>query len=130
MINFSNELTVPANTLESLPVTSTVKVDKGKIIHMSLSFNAGCNYTVHVVIEARGMQVAPIIAGQSFAFDYYTKEIECDIPMEYPPYEITVKAWSPATKYPHTIYSTFDLEPSEDSNVLTELRNLLAVKHV
>ena len=130
MIDYTYDLLVPANTLQSNPATSEVRLGQGRLEQVYINFPEGCGTMVHVCIEYRGFQFAPIINNQSYHLDNYTLSIDTEQVLNYEPFAITLKGWSPNTKYDHTIGFVLCVSADEENNDLANLVNLLAVKHV
>lgn len=121
MIDFSYDVTIPANTNKNEPYTEALKVTKGKVTRVLLTFQTGCAYMVHVHLGRGVRQLLPIIEGQSYAFDGYVLERETSIIMEDDPFELVFTGWSDNTSYDHTIGVLISVETEENSEVVAEL---------
>ena len=129
MLDYTYDLLIPANALQSNPASDEVRLGKGKLEKIYIGFEEGCGFMANVCIEYRGFQFAPIIPNQSYHFDGNTIQVDCEQDLLYEPFAITVKGWSPGTKYQHTIHFVFGVSPTEDNDALVTLANLLAVRH-
>jgi hypothetical protein len=129
MIDYTYDFLIPANTSQSDAVTADIKLGKGRLENVHINFAEGCGTMVHVCIENRGFQFAPIIPNQSYHLDNYVINVDTEQDLLYEPFEVTLRGWSTGTKYDHTISFVFSVAPTDDNDALAELRNLLAVKH-
>lgn len=129
MLDYSYDLLIPFNTPQLSPVTSDVKLSKGILKRIHISFEAGCGYMAYTSIELMGTQIAPLVETQAYHFDAFTYIAEVDIPLEINPYEVTIKGWSPNTLYPHTLHYVFSVEPNTGNTDMENLLSLLVARH-
>jgi hypothetical protein len=129
MIDYAYDLLIPANTLQSNPVTVDARLGKGTLEQIYIGFPEGCGTMVSVCLEYRGFQFAPIIPNQAYHIDGNVISIDTEQELDYEPFSITIKGWSPGTLYQHTISFILCVNPSEDNDALATLANLLAVHH-
>lgn len=129
MLDYTYDITIPANTSQIEPATLDARLGKGKLEKIYVGFEEGCGFMVNVCFEYRGAQFAPIIRNQTYHLDNFVIEADCEIDLQYEPFSVTVKGWSPNTKYPHTIHCVFAVSPTDDNDALLALSQLLAVKH-
>lgn len=121
MIDFSYDVTIPGNTLETDPYVEELKVTKGKVSKVLFTFQTGCAYLVHCVLCKGARQVLPIIEGQSYHLDGYVLERETAIVMDEHPFSLTFKGWSPGTSYDHTIGVLISVETEDTTEVIAEM---------
>ena len=101
---YSEKLTVPANTLESNPVSLDITI-KEKLIHsMAVSFEDGCAWMVQVRIMYGIKQWWPDRLGTWLRGNNETFEWSERFEMPATNEKLTIIACSPDTKYEHNIY--------------------------
>lgn len=101
LYNFS--FTVPANTLESAPVITELKLAAGILHRLEVEFRYGPNFMVYVKIVRGGFQLFPINRDSSLRGDgtvIGTDEYE---EMTDDDNVLKVVAYSPGTTYDHLI---------------------------
>ena len=97
-------LTVPASTPATAPVILTCALTHGIVHQVEVAFPPGCAALVHVSLWRYEHQVWPTNPDESFAWDNYTIVITNEaFGITEVPYELSLRAWSEDTAYPHTI---------------------------
>jgi len=111
-MEYEIEVTVPANTLASAPVTETLKLDKGILEEGWIYFPLGC---VHMVL-ARAFhgqfQIAPMNRDGWLHGDGARVPLASKYDMTGAPFYLVIKACSPGTSNPHTITVHVGLNPA------------------
>ena len=110
---FSTTLSVPAATARASPATVDLVIAHGIIHHVDISFLDGPENEVHVIVRRPGLhQIVPTnegdIVGNSRTVAVFLWE-----PVEGPPYQLVVDAWSPDASYAHEIAVDVHVLPRE-----------------
>lgn len=100
---FEYDLTIPANTSVAVPAKGEMKVARGIIHKVEVTFPAGCNRAVLVTIRRALHQVWPTNPDGQLKANNYTISFPVWYEIDQPPYEMQVYGWSPGTTYPHVI---------------------------
>jgi len=132
---YSYPVVVPANTLESAPVVTNIKLTAGVIHRIECVFPPGCQGMVHLAISHEGTQQWPETHGSSFAAEDFTIVIDDRYELPADINELVALAWSPGTSYPHTLTVRVGVLPKEVfepqsalSTGLNKLLQLIGVK--
>lgn len=109
---FVYSLTVPADTTEVDPVTSTVSIAHGVLRHVSVSFPPGCAALCRVAVLYHESQIIPANRSEYLAWDALTISWPEEVPIHTVPYQLKLVGWNEDDTYPHTVTFRFDiLEP-------------------
>jgi hypothetical protein len=126
MLDYQYDVTIPANTPASEPYTQSLKLTKGKLVRLILSFQTGCAYMVHVALFIGNHQIMPVIEGQSYAFDGFVLVRDTAFIIDNHPFDIIFKGWSPNTTYEHTIGVIATVQVEDESIDVQRLMQLLS----
>lgn len=120
-MRFSYDITIPADTPESDPVKSILRLDRGMIKSIGVRFRIGCNNQVFVAIYDALYPIVPAAGSTGL----YGNDRIFEIPLEFDllkyPYEVIFFGWSDGTRYPHTISVWFDLIPQPPADTPIDL---------
>ena len=108
-MQFSYDVTIPAATPQTSPYEYKIRLDTGTVTGLKIRFRAGCHNRVYVAIFDGLNQIVPAHDTQALYADNFTFEIPMQYALEYKPYTLTVKGWSPSTRYNHVISIWLDL---------------------
>jgi len=97
------DVTVPPNTPAANPVEEEFIVEGDVITHVSCHFPPGCRGMVHTAIYLGHIQVFPRPFPNTLHGDGETIAWSEFFPLPESKCKLTIKAWSPGTRYPHTI---------------------------
>jgi hypothetical protein len=100
---YSYPVVVPANTPESAPAVTRIKLTAGVLHRVECVFPAGCQGMVHLAIEHQGTQHWPLTEGCSFSAEDFTVGVDDRYELDAETNELMAYAWSPGTTYPHTL---------------------------
>lgn len=116
------DLTVPANTLETAPAEETVKLIKGTITGTKVRFLRGPHNQVEVEVLEGIHRILPVVGSEPINGDGQIWSIPMKYELVDPPYELTLRGWSPDTRYQHKITFFFDLDPKakEERNAIMD----------
>lgn len=110
---YSYPVVVPANTPESSPVVTRIKLTAGVLHRVECVFPAGCRGMVHLAIQHQGSQQWPQTQGYSFAAEGFTIGIDDRYELPADINELVAIAWSPGTTYQHTLTVRVGVLPKE-----------------
>lgn len=110
---FSTALSVPAGTTKASPATVDLVIAHGIIHLVEVSFLDGPENEVHVILRRPGLhQIVPTnegsLVGNAITIQSFLQE-----PVEEPPYQLVVDAWSPSASYAHEIAVRVHVLPRE-----------------
>ena len=100
---YSNQITIPANTLESGPTLTEIKLNLGFIHTIWLTFPPGCAGLVKVRMSIDGHPFLPVNKSNYIRGDSYTFAFPVMFEITDEPMTLTVEAWSADSSYNHTI---------------------------
>ena len=109
-MRYQFDLSVPAATLKASPVSSVVRLERGRLFQVLVWFRPGPAGLVNVRIKDRAVQIIPANAEASLAYDDYVDLVQLDYDMKAEPFDLTIEAWSPNALFPHVITFGFDVE--------------------
>lgn len=102
----NTELTIPANTKEATPVSSTMTLMEPYVRVINVTIPEGHKFLARLFIISRGLQLVP--SPGSGAKYIRGNDDKLAIPinrrLEGPPYEVTVSGWNEDDTYPHTFF--------------------------
>jgi hypothetical protein len=96
-------ISVPPLTLITNPVIMEIGLQRGKLFRVLVTFPAGCAGLVYASLFVHGEQIAPWNPTGSLRGNDLTIEAVRDYPVDQPPFEMVVKAWSEDDTYTHTV---------------------------
>lgn len=98
---FRKGVTTPKDTFETAKKVTRLKLTKGIITKIDISFPIGCAGLLHVAINYGLHQVWPINSDESFAGDGETISFEEHIVVENDPFELMIYTWNLDDTYEH-----------------------------
>ena len=110
---FEYDITIPANTTEKDPVKQVMKLAEGVVHKVELTFPAGCNRAVLVVIRRALHQLWPTNPDGQLKANAYTISFPVFYEMSEPPFELEAYGWSPGTTYQHIITIRLGISPMD-----------------
>jgi len=110
-VYFEFEVTVPADTPKDRPHIQDLELKPGVINRMAVEFPMGCRGMVHCQIWHIDVPLWPTNPEGSIAADgVEVRWAEHTVKLE-KPWILRVKAWSPGTRYSHTLRVRINLLP-------------------
>jgi len=109
-VRYYGAITVPANTLESAPVTAELKICPGVLTEFYRLFPPGCAGLVHLQVLWQTQQIFPSSAGESYLGDGSEILGSAGFVIDEVPAILELRAWSPGTTYEHVVYAEFYIE--------------------
>jgi len=98
---YTVELPIPANTDKLNPVRQTIKVWRGVINRIRITFPTGCVGLAHIRILHGGHQIAPVNEGSWFSGDGGGPDYQEFIPLQKEINELTIEGYNEDDTYPH-----------------------------
>jgi len=129
-MNYRASLTIPANTPATSPVEQEVQLGHGMLTTTRIRLPAGHAGLAHLRIYRWEHQLYPTSADRDYAGDDEVIEIEDQVPIDEPPYTLTLWGYNTDDTYAHTFEVSFTLRPEAGlglvplavSRVLAELQ--------
>ena len=112
-MRYSFDLTIPADTPRDNPATSEVILSSGILTRAYVYFHEGCFNHVFVTVSEALFQIVPATGTNHLIGNGRLHDIPMNYPLKDSPYALTLKGWSPGTRYAHTINFYFDLQQDE-----------------
>jgi hypothetical protein len=97
------DVTVPADTPADNPVEVELVVEEDVVTRVACHFPPGCRGFVHTAVFIGHIQVFPRPFPNTLHGDAETISWEEWLPLPETPCKLTIRAWSPGARYPHTI---------------------------
>jgi len=113
MTLYHADVTVPANTPQSSPVTQDLEIDDEVITKIEVLFPLGCNGLVYVAIFYGPYQLWPRPDGawEHSGGETVSSRMYWEVPER--PCKLTIKAWSQDDTYDHTIQVRIEALPKK-----------------
>lgn len=108
-MQFTYDITIPANTTESEPEIQTCQLSYGTIQRVFVCFPPGPKGLAHVVIKRYESQVWPTNPAASFAWDDFVFVVEDEFLLETAPFSVKLVGWNNDDTYEHTITVMFNV---------------------
>lgn len=119
------QIWIPPKTLESAPVTRTLKLRRGVITRWWVGFPDGCADHVHMVAYHYEHRIIPRDEQESLFWNNFVFEIPDSYKMEEEPYEIEVRVWSEDDSYDQYVVVGVALEPIEEVTLKDMFRKFI-----
>ena len=116
---------VPADTSQDAPLVQLVKLDAGTLKRCQVQFLAGCHNHVFLTVNDSEFQIVPANGTQAMFGDFMIHDVPLDYKINSSGYHLTIKAWSPGTRYEHSLTVMLTVE-QDDSKVAQQFYNLLS----
>lgn len=121
---YEKRLTIPKNTPQASPVTTTLPIHPGIVERVSVSWPPGPSGLAHVQIWYWERQLWPANPDSDFYGDDEVIDFPEDLEIVDPPFEFTIKGWNLDDTYPHTPIIRLQITP-RDKNIRSIFQNLL-----
>ena len=105
----------PANTPESEPVVTTLKLTKGRLVRVLVGFAPGAVGLLHIKIRDKGFQIAPLTMTESLAWDNYVYDLALNYALQAEPFELTVLSWNDDDSYEHGSFVGVEIHEGSSS---------------
>ena len=98
------------------PVTTTIKLTRGRLTGGFLFFPSGPAGKLHFLARIGVHQLIPFNSGESYHMDDCTIPFHIGIDLLTPPYEIDCVTWNTSTEHDHALTVGFFLTPKSRRN--------------
>jgi len=109
-------ISTPANTPESDPLLTTIKLTKGRLAGGSLYFPYGPAGTLHFLARIGIHQIIPFNTGQNYRLDDAVMPLSLGFDLTEPPFELQCVTWNDSTDNPHALSIALFIDPLPDKD--------------
>jgi hypothetical protein len=102
-MNYAWDITIPALTLKTSPVTQILKLSKGVITKVEFKWPAGPQGLAHVALNYGEFQLIPLNRDDDISGDDETIVLPEYYELDEAPYQLKLYAWNDDDTYPHTV---------------------------
>ena len=110
-MDFIQHISTDANTLETSPKVTTLKLTRGRLSGGWIFFPSGPAGKLHLSARIGIHQIFPFNVGQNIALDDCVVPMHFGIDLREPPFEIWIDTWNSSTEYAHVLTVCFSLIP-------------------
>lgn len=110
-MDYSLYISTPKNTPKAAPLTTTLRVTRGRLTGGFLYFPSGPAGTLHFLGRIASHQILPYNAGEDFRLDDCVVPFTLGIDLDEPPFYVDCVTWNDSTLYDHTLTVCFSLTP-------------------
>jgi hypothetical protein len=108
-------ITTPKNTLEADPLSTIIKLTRGRLTGGSIYFPPGPSGKLHFIALIGIHQIIPFNTGQNLRLDDCVFPLSLGIDLLEPPFELICETWNDSTLYDHALTLVLYLEPMLDA---------------
>lgn len=112
-------ISTPANTADSDPLITTLRLTKGRLCGGFLYFPRGPSGYLHFQARIGGHQILPYNIDQSYRLNGCVVPLHLDIDFFSPPFLIDLVTWNDSTEYDHVMTAGFFLDPWKKPRIKT-----------
>ena len=110
-MDFIQYISTPKNTTELAPLTTTLKLTKGRLTGGFLYFPSGPAGLLHFCARIGVHQILPFNTDENFRLDDCVVPFSLGIDLVEPPFFVDCITWNDSTLYDHALTVCFTLEP-------------------
>jgi len=110
-MDFYKYISTPKNTSADEPLTTTIKLARGKLTGGFVYFPSGPAGLLHFTARVGIHQILPFNTGESYRLDDALATFNLSITLAEPPFLIDCVTWNESTLYDHVLSVCFFLEP-------------------
>ena len=107
-------ISTPKETSEANPLTTTIKLTRGRLTGGSIYFPSGPAGKLHFIARIGLHQIIPFNTGQNIALDDCVIPLSIGIDLLEPPFELNCETWNESILYAHVLTLVLYLEPMLD----------------
>lgn len=108
-MDFLKYISTPANTPESDPLVTTLKLTKGRLSGGFIFFPTGPAGLLHFRAQIGAHQIIPFTPGENYRLNDCVVPFHLKIDLPQPPYKIDCITWNDSTEYSHALTVCFFL---------------------
>jgi hypothetical protein len=109
-------ITTPIGKTEADPLTTIIKLTRGRLVGGSIYFPSGPAGKLHFIARIGLHQIIPFNTGQNLRLDDCVLPLSIGIDLLEPPYEIVCETWNDSTLYDHALTLVLNIEPMIDAD--------------
>jgi len=110
-VDFVQYINTPVGKDVSNPLTTTLKLTRGRLTGGFLFFPSGPAGTLHFLARIGIHQIIPFNTGQNLRLDDCVVPFSLGIDLLEPPFQVECFTWNDSILYPHSLTVCFSLEP-------------------
>lgn len=110
-MDFSKYISTPIGHTEDSPLTTRLKLTKGRLTGGFLYFPYGPAGMLHFLARIGIHQILPFNTGENFRLDDAVIRFSLGIDLKEPPYIIDCVTWNDSLLFPHACTINFYLDP-------------------
>ena len=115
-MDFTKYISTVVGRDAAAPLTTTIKLTRGRLTGGFLFFPSGPAGTLHFLARIGVHQLIPFNSGESYHMDDCMIPFHLGIDLLTPPYEIDCVTWNTSTEFPHALTVGFFLTPKSRKN--------------
>lgn len=116
-MDFIKYISTPANTPESNPLISTIKITRGRLQGGLLFFPSGPAGLLRFVAKMGVHQILPFNTGESIGLDDCVFSFSIGIDLIEPPFLINCLTWNTSAQYAHALTVSFSVNPKSGRRI-------------
>ena len=109
-------ISTPKETSEADPLTTIIKLTRGRLAGGALYFPSGPAGKLHFIARIGEHQIIPFNTGQNLRLDDCVLPLSIGIDLLEPPFELICETWNDSTLYAHALTLFLNLEPMIDKD--------------
>jgi hypothetical protein len=109
-------ISTPIGKTEADPLSTTIKLTKGRLTGGALYFPSGPAGKLHFIALLGIHQIIPFNTGQNLRLDDCVFPLSLGIDLLEPPFELICKTWNDSTLYDHVLTLVLNIEPMLDKD--------------
>lgn len=115
-MDFAKYINTPKNTTIDNPLTTTLKLTRGRLSGGFLFFPSGPAGTLHILARIGIHQILPFNTGENFRLDDCVISFSLGIDLVEAPFYVDLVTWNDSTLYDHALTISFALQPKSKKN--------------
>jgi hypothetical protein len=109
-------ISTPKETDESDPLTTIIKLTRGRLVGASIYFPPGPAGKLHFLARIGLHQIIPFNTGQNIRLDDCVLPLSLGVDLLEPPFELICETWNDSTLYAHALTLVLHIEPMLDKD--------------
>lgn len=110
-MDITQYINTPANTLETTPLQTTIKLTRGRLTGGTIYFPKGPRGVLHFIARIGVHQIIPFNAGQNFRLNDCIVPLSLGIDLRQPPYQLVCETWNDSITYAHALTILLHIDP-------------------
>ena len=109
-------ISTPKETTEADPLSTAIKLTKGRLTGGSIYFPSGPAGKLHFIARIGVHQIIPFNTGQNIALDDCVFPLCLGFDLTEPPFELICETWNESILYAHVLTLILNIEPMLDKD--------------